>query len=178
LPVARVDRRGAGRAERDVDAAGLEHGVGEAYVLKGCAILRRLDVEQLQVVDHGAALAVERDRGELVPFSLAVVSHTWFPRMTGDDQARPCSRVFQRTFFVSLQPFGKPLPSRIPVPSGPRNWGPVAARGERGEQQRRKAARDFALRPCPSIGAAFGFRTSLGGISSALVRVARVRGRY
>src|SRR5688572_8702910 len=45
--------------------------------------------------------------------------------MTGDDQPRPGSVVFQTMFSFSLQVVGMPIAvaSACPCPPGPRNWG-------------------------------------------------------
>lgn len=55
--------------------------------------------------------------------STAVVTHTFPPATTGDDQPRPGTFVFHATLLVSLHSMGKPRSAECPCPSGPRNAG-------------------------------------------------------
>src|SRR5262245_5162930 len=55
--------------------------------------------------------------------SSAVVTHTWSPRMTGDDQPLPWISVFQRTLSFSLQVVTRLRASPRPSAVGPRNPG-------------------------------------------------------
>src|SRR5262245_35059055 len=55
-----------------------------------------------------------------LPSVTTEVRKTLSPHTTGDDHPRPGTSVFQTTFFVVSQVFGKSLPSETPA-EGPRN---------------------------------------------------------
>src|SRR5258707_1045552 len=59
----------------------------------------------------------------VLPSSVALVTHTWLPQTTGDDQALPGIGVFQTTFSVSLHLSGKLVAAEQPLAVGPRNSG-------------------------------------------------------
>src|SRR4051794_36231601 len=63
------------------------------------------------------------------PSSVAVVSQTWLPHRTGEDQALPWIGGFHLTWLVSDQARGRPVVWAIPSPRGPRNWGQLSVDG-------------------------------------------------
>ena len=62
-----------------------------------------------------------------VPSSVAVVSQTCAPQITGEDHALPWMAVFHFTCSVSLNFTGSPVASLCPSPAGPRNCGQFSA---------------------------------------------------
>src|SRR5262245_28675763 len=65
--------------------------------------------------------------------SSAVVTHTWLPSTTGDDQPLPWMAVFHRTFSFSLQVVTRVLASDRPSAVGPRNPGQESPPNTSGE---------------------------------------------
>ena len=61
------------------------------------------------------------------PSVVAVVSQTWSPQTTGEDQPWSWMAVFQTTFSVSLHRSGKPTQPEWPSPRGPRKAGQLSA---------------------------------------------------
>ena len=136
----RVDRGRAGRPERHVDAAGLDHrrrrGVGVERVRE----LRRRDVEQLQVVQRLAGVLVERHREQL----LAVRRRGRQPDLLAeDDRRRPGAAVDRHlpAHVLGFTPLtGTSALADAPVPSRSAELRPLA-RGDDGDEQ------DGATRP-------------------------------
>src|SRR5260370_19818553 len=98
-------------------------GVGDGFVLNACenwGVGTSNSLRSNRIFPESLSTATANSS---LPSGVAVVSHSWRPRMTGDDHARPWMGVFQRTFWVSLQVIGRPMAVDTPSPSGPRNCG-------------------------------------------------------
>ena len=93
LAGARIDRRRAGRAEGDVDAAGLADRRRRGVAVERVRVLRLLDLEQLQVVDDLAARDVEGQGRQLA----SVGRRRRHPHLVADDdRRRPGAAVNRR----------------------------------------------------------------------------------
>ena len=93
LAGARIDRRGARRAEGDVDAAGLADRRRRRVAVERVCLLRLLDLEQLQVVDDLSARDVESQCRQLA----AVGRRRRHPHLVADDdRRRPAAAVNRR----------------------------------------------------------------------------------
>src|SRR5262245_11799599 len=66
------------------------------------------------------------------PGLTVVVTMTWSPHTTGDDQARPATAAFHATFFVADHVVGRLSIAATPRPIAPRNCGHTASAGTDG----------------------------------------------
>src|SRR4051812_29998829 len=71
-----------------------------------------------------------------VPSAGAVVSQTWLPQTTGDDQPLSWMAVFQVMLVFSSQWAGRPVAVEMPAPWGPRNWGQLSAEAMAGQSNK------------------------------------------